>query len=1644
MDESLTLSKEAPLQKSMNYSLLREEGLKYIQKVAGKVWTDYNTHDPGITILEILCYALTDLGYRTSYEVQDIIAQDPNDPATKDIANFFTAGQVLPNGPVTKNDYRKLMIDVEVHNPGDTGCEYAGVKNAWIEKAPGQEVDVYVDRQESRLAYDPAVSGQLPLDLKILHNVLLEFDKCDRYGDLNENKIVKDFTLLEHTPEPELEGLVARVDVEFPRWDNMAMDWEEDSSIRAGIIGVEIVFINLGDNYSITSSLSPGREVVLEGTKTTASGLEPIDGLDEIILKINQFIYDGEESLMAFYKGKVSKINEIVGKVKATLHAHRNLCEDFFQFNALRIEEILLCADIELELDTDVEQAQAQIYHEIAKFLSPTVYFYSLDEMFTRCYEQDQYDIISINTADRVFTIHASFAEPPEPDSIITITGSNNNDGRYTISAVKTDELNEGHTDIQVKEAIPSDIVGEGEKLTLGDVQNVKCIPTEKVFEGPKPRHGFIDNKELEQADRKKVIHVSDLVQMIMDVEGVLAVKNIQIANVPQGNDGSIPSKSVKWCLSLAFDQNYVPRLNTDDSRVTFYKDQLPFKAKQLEVDALLEELGDAERPQKIRYPVMDLKPPRGEYKDIEDYYSIQNEFPLVYGIGEEGLPPAGANKPSQAQARQLKGFLMFFDQLLANYLSQLAHVKDLFSMNAEKDPFGDFMIGRTYYTQPLFDIVPDVDPLYTDRSGHEVALNDIAESTELFGKRRNKFLDHLMARFAEQFTDYALLTYRLSGPKAPTELIEDKLAFLNRYPMISARRGEGLDYKDPCHLWHINNVSGLERRASLLLGIEERKPSTLQFSPRFKVIGTEPNLAFTIENDVPGDILESVKSYTSTGQVKEVLEKVVLNGVFKEKYTIKSDNDVDYYIELVCDNQVLAQSVKKDFTSVEVGGDADLAIDEMVELLSKEFFENPQSNRHNLACPLLNYFDYSISIDMQANPPSYTIDYELFEQPFTFLPGDRVLAGSSTGEGDAKRQTNVLNIDTGNSTFTVQGNVLENLVNGDFVVIDQSGGSDGAYTISSFSLNGDDTDIRVDENIPSDAAPLGILRYNQVTESEMNDLAESKVEEALWKVVANGVKEQNYSFDPAVPPYTSPYRFIISGLGAELLGESEAFDFNTGLANEIANTSPANAEVTGSVANDGEYNIVSASADGPNIQVEVDPAPSSTTAGGELSISGSFALKVIDQTGQTFAVEGDLTSRLSAGMPVAITGSASNDGQYTILTLTFDGVDTIITVREDIPSDVVEGELTYTKSFPITRVTGTVFTIKGGADDQAVQDMVQFFQSTFFDHEGMHLVEHILLRPKVNELLFVDAVEDTLDETLAGNGTLSFTKSYPLLSADSATQTFVIAGDITADLTNGMTVSIRDTILLNGDYMISSFAFNSPNTEVVVAGTLGTDIPGPVEGATLSYTTQELITSVVAIDQKIIINGNIASSLDHEGILEISGSDGTTNDGRYLALGAEDVAGTTEIIIDKVERLVQDRLLSINLDEACECALEDPYTCIAHVILPYWPGRFINNDFRRFLEKTLRLEAPAHVFLNICWVSCSQMTEFELKYKAWLIENARQSIDKVKTSTALGELIACLERSRNVYPVGTLHDCDEDENLENSIILGNSALGEI
>src|SRR5438046_2562835 len=95
----------------LDWEKLRTEGRDYIGKLAGKIWTDHNVHDPGITILEILCYAIMDLGYRTNLPVADILARNPDDQSKEN--NFFTASEILGCNPVTITDFRKMLIDID-------------------------------------------------------------------------------------------------------------------------------------------------------------------------------------------------------------------------------------------------------------------------------------------------------------------------------------------------------------------------------------------------------------------------------------------------------------------------------------------------------------------------------------------------------------------------------------------------------------------------------------------------------------------------------------------------------------------------------------------------------------------------------------------------------------------------------------------------------------------------------------------------------------------------------------------------------------------------------------------------------------------------------------------------------------------------------------------------------------------------------------------------------------------------------------------------------------------------------------------------------------------------------------------------------------------------------------------------------------------------------------------------------------------------------------------------------------------------------------------------------------------------------------------------------------------------------------------
>ncbi len=102
------IDKKEKLNEAQDYDFLKEKGLDYVQELAGDNWTDYNAHDPGVTILEQLVFALTDLGYRSNLDIEDLLASQKQ---TDGKSSLFTAAQILSSNPVTVNDYRKIIID---------------------------------------------------------------------------------------------------------------------------------------------------------------------------------------------------------------------------------------------------------------------------------------------------------------------------------------------------------------------------------------------------------------------------------------------------------------------------------------------------------------------------------------------------------------------------------------------------------------------------------------------------------------------------------------------------------------------------------------------------------------------------------------------------------------------------------------------------------------------------------------------------------------------------------------------------------------------------------------------------------------------------------------------------------------------------------------------------------------------------------------------------------------------------------------------------------------------------------------------------------------------------------------------------------------------------------------------------------------------------------------------------------------------------------------------------------------------------------------------------------------------------------------------------------------------------------------------
>ena len=672
MEENNYILKSQKLIPAEDYSFLRQEGIKHIEKLASRIWTDYNTHDPGITILELLCYAITDLGYRSSYDIKDIITTEPGKPDAW-VNQFHTAAEIFPCNPVTILDYRKLLVDLP------------GIKNAWLEIAEENEIAFYANRIKSELTYKQP-KGEERVKLEGLYKILIEFEEQ-----------------VENTQKKDI-------------------------------------------------------------------------------------------------KSEALKL----------LHKHRNLCEDYLSIAEVEDEHISICADIEVSQDADVDDILAEIYYQLGNYFSPPVNFYTIDEL------------------------------------------------------------------LDMDKAI------------------------EEIFECPLLNHGFIDNDELEKANLQSELHISDIYNFIMDIPGIVAVKNLLLTSYVNGLPYQV---NQLWILKLS-GKDFAPKLFREKSRIIFYKDILPYIANEKSVNQKLSELKDVNKKHRLSGHEKNLPIPEGRVMDIEDYFPLQNEFPLCYGIGEIGLPGSSSYK-RKAQAKQLKAYLLFYEQIFANYLSQLAHTKDLFTY--------DENVEQTYFVHLLKDI-DGLEELFIDYTNYQNGLYKLVESEELFLERRNRFLNHLLARFAEELVEYGNLLVMMKGNAAYRELKKNKIDILKEYPVLSSERGKAFNYYDINEIWDTNNVAGMKKRISRLIGFTSYNRYNLatHFIKIIKVSAVpEDKYKIVIYDPADGTtILLETKEYPDYECAESILHYILSYGDNEENYLPDKTDSSKFTFGFVNDcEEIIAES---------------------------------------------------------------------------------------------------------------------------------------------------------------------------------------------------------------------------------------------------------------------------------------------------------------------------------------------------------------------------------------------------------------------------------------------------------------------------------------------------------------------------------------------------------------------------------------------------------------------------------------------------------------------------------------------------------------------------------------------------------------
>jgi hypothetical protein len=125
---------------------LKDQGILALQARVGEVWTHYNDVDPGVTLLEHLCWGLSEVGYCADFPIEDLLAGPGDRIAVPD--QFPAQAAMLSHQPLTDEDLGKWLFDrlpdlraLQLVHERDAGGLPTGRIGCHLAARPGLDAD---------------------------------------------------------------------------------------------------------------------------------------------------------------------------------------------------------------------------------------------------------------------------------------------------------------------------------------------------------------------------------------------------------------------------------------------------------------------------------------------------------------------------------------------------------------------------------------------------------------------------------------------------------------------------------------------------------------------------------------------------------------------------------------------------------------------------------------------------------------------------------------------------------------------------------------------------------------------------------------------------------------------------------------------------------------------------------------------------------------------------------------------------------------------------------------------------------------------------------------------------------------------------------------------------------------------------------------------------------------------------------------------------------------------------------------------------------------------------------------------------------------------------------------------------------------